>query len=563
MADYYLSKYNYKIMHHVQPLAEQVEVKRGFNGKKISQTTHFPIELLYILGKLDEDSFDLAKSAIVPPQAKFEKTHILMKELKSLFNEQSILDKNSEEVKRRGNPVVKKTHINFNLKVIKSGILQAPDIELGEGKIIKPNTETGVFDIKNSTPLENQQLKSWIIFVFDAFEDEVNKIADCFNQAKIALGLNFEEPLMHTIDSRKCDRDCFEEYVKSYITEYRDYCKKNDKPVPEVAMLIISKRKEGIYSYFKNALNSITDFTIRSQVVKKESILKKGLTVAGNILLQIWAKRDLPLWRSKNLKKICKNTMIAGYSVASSGRKKCSITSLCATVSSDYVNFVNFCRFHENTNKLTPKLGEILDNAVEYYEKLNGKKPSKILLYREGSNERQREKIVKLEIMESVKKVPRIKDIPITLIFVNKQCDIRFFRDEKELDRMNQTNMDMTCLEKTQLSMNENFIYTNAKPGSVIESGVTLFGNNEFYVISSYSQRGTCNPTHYYVELDEAQFDKQTLYKVTYDLTYLYFNNQKCIRTPVPLHNAMRMSAMASKHLTESYIGKANYNFGY
>ena len=128
---------------------------------------------------------------------------------------------------------------------------------------------------------------------------------------------------------------------------------------------------------------------------------------------------------------------------------------------------------------------------------------------------------------------------------------------------MNQTNMDMTCLEKTQLSMNENFIYTNAKPGSVIESGVTLFGNNEFYVISSYSQRGTCNPTHYYVELDEAQFDKQTLYKVTYDLTYLYFNNQKCIRTPVPLHNAMRMSAMASKHLTESYIGKANYNFGY
>jgi len=168
-------------------------------------------------------------------------------------------------------------------------------------------------------------------------------------------------------------------------------------------------------------------------------------------------------------------------------------------------------------------------------------------------------------------------------VFVNKQCDIRFFRDEREKDNLTYENEKQsvngnansksikyknkkdneTCLEESQISLGENYIYTNAKPGSVIESGVTLNGSTEFYIISSYSQRGTCNPTHYYVELNEGEFDKTILYKITYDLTYLYFNNQKCIRMPVILHNASRMGQMASKHLKDSFYGKPNYNFGY
>lgn len=562
MAEYYLEKYNYKIQNTVQPLVEQEEIKKGFGGKKITQVTHYPLEILYILGKLDDDKFDIAKAAIIEPTAKFEKTHFLMKELKALCDEQAKLKMNKQQ-NEIPKSLVKNTQLNFTLKTIKSNILTNPEIEFGNKKYSKPDEVTGVFDMKQNEPLENKTLSNWIIFTYDVFDDELAGIGDLFRNAKTALGIDFNEPLLYKIDPG-FERTQMEEFFKYYFNSMIDEYKKNNKikELPEVAMLLISKKKEFIYQNFKNALNSL-DITIRSQVVKKESIMKKGLTVAGNILLQIWAKRDFPLWKSKDLKKLTKTAMICGYSITSSTKTKGSITSLCATVTPDSVHFANFCMFHENTNKLSTKIGDLLEKAVEIYMKLNEKKPDFIILYREGTNEKQREKVVKFEIQDCIKRKELLKTIPLTLIFVNKQCDLRFFKEDYGNDIFRNKNNDMTNLETTSISLTDKRLYTNARPGTVIDAGVTLCGANEYYIISSYSQRGTCNPTHYYVELDEAEIDKNALFKITYDLTYLYFNNQKCIRLPVPLHNASRMGQMASKNLTNSFSGKFNYNFGY
>lgn len=571
MAQYYLDKYNYKIQHRVQPLAEQVEIKRGFMGKQIKQTTHFPLELLYIIGKIQEDKFDVAKSSIIPPHIKFQKTNDLMREFKQLFDEQvKLKDIASNTTGRRENKVIGNTNVNFSLKTLTSGVINPPVIEIGEKIEIVPRPDTGVFDLKNNKPYENKKLESWIVFSYDVPEYEVNNIGNLFNQAKIALGLDFNPPEMQTVDSRLYDKSVIEEYFHNYFVDLYSFCQKQGTKFPEICMLIIPSKKEYIYTNFKNALNALNlPVTIRSQVVKKEKIMKKGLTVAGNILLQMWAKRGLPLWRAKDIKKYGKGTLIAGYCVTTSSKvKDKSITALCATVSKDCVCFANYCMFHENTNKFSNVIGELLGNAVDHYLLINGSKPKRILLYREAVNDKQKDKVINLEYNLNIKVHPKLQGIKLTFIMVNKNCDLRFFKDNTQQENYDTSilkNINETNLETTTININSQNpdILMNAQPGSVIESGVTLDGLSEFYIVSSFSLKGTCNPTHYSIILDDEGINRHALYKLTYDLTYLYFNNQKCIRMPVVLHNANRMCSMAAKHLNHSYVGKPTYNFGY
>ena len=564
MFDYYKDKYNCNLTHIIQPLVEQEETRKGFNGKKIVSKIYFPLELLYILGKLDEDRFDIARAAVMRPNDKFGKTHNLMKELKTLVDEQNNLRQLPKENFIRPRGLVKNTNLNFCLKTINSNILKMPELEVGKEKIINPLIDNGNFDLKNCEPLENFELKTWIIFVYSLYEDQVNDVGRLLSQAKQALGINFKDPIIKIVDSRLRGMDLEAFFIDYFIEVKKFYTDNNDiKSMPEVAMLLIPKKCEGIYANFKNALNNNKlELTIRSQVVKYES-LKKGLTVAGNILLQIWAKRDMPLWKSKKLKNFTKDTMIAGYCTGPSTKTNRSITSLCASITKDTLHFANYCKFHQPTNKLSPVISDLLLLAVNAYKKLNDKFPKKIILYRESTNEKQRDKIVQLEIEGQIMANETLKNIAITLIFVNKNCDLRFFKDDKVFSQ-NYSENNQTALETTSLSIKDSKnIYTNARPGTIIDTGITLNGTNEFYIISSYSPQGTSNPTHYIVHLDQGKIPKDNLYSITFDMTFLYYNVQKCIRLPAPLHNASRMLQHAAKFLTESYMGKISYNFGY
>ena len=529
MHQYYKDRYGIDLT-PIQPLAEEVEIRKGFNNQKITKTIYFPIELLFIIGKLDEDKFDISKATLLPPTHKFNKTHTLMRELKANLGKINPDDR-----------ITKSTNMNFNLKLIKSNILKMPLIEFGENRMLNPEAVTGNFEIKGTTPYINEDLQDWIIFTYDIFDDEMEKIGNLFSGAKGALGMKYKDPKLEKIPSNLKGNALIQSFVDYF--ENLKAQKLAGKSNIEFAMLILSRRHEYIYQHFKNAIN-ISDSRIRSQVVKKESLLKRGLTVASNVLLQIWAKRALPIWRSKELKKQVnmKNVMICGYSVGYSSITKKGITSLSASLNSDFTDYANYCEFHDSSSKFSTHIGNLLEKACEIYKKINKKDPSKIILYREGLNGKQRENCLVNE-GNSIKCIDRLAKIPLTIIFVNKQCDLRFYLEDKNnldshMSKLNLLDQSFqTCFElnQTKISLSDEKIYTNLLPGSVIESGITEEGNNEFYLISSYSVGGTSNPTHYIVGLDECLVDKNILYKLTYDLTFLYFNNTKCIRIPFPL----------------------------
>lgn len=559
MYEYYKQRYNIDLYHKVQPLAEEVEIRKGFNNQKIIKKIYFPLELLFILGKIEDiDNFDITKATLLPPTEKFNRTHKLMRELKANINKINL-----DEQK-----IVKSTNLNFNLKTIKSGILRMPIIEFGENRIVNPDINEGVFDIKGSKPLINEDLKDWIIFSYDCLPEEIQKIGNMFGTAKLALGISFKDPHIEAIPSNLDKNSLIQAFTEYFNTLFNK--KKSGNKIAEFAMLILSKRKEYIYQYFKNAINN-SGVKLRSQVVKKESILKKGLTVASNILLQIWAKRGLPLWKSKELKHQIniKKVMVAGYAVAYSPKTKQGITALSASLNSDFTEHANFCEFHDIMNKTSPHIGILLSKAVELYKKINKKYPNRIILYREGLSTKQRDTAFRVEV-EKIKQEDSLRSIGITIIFVNKQCDIRFYLDENKLyERMNNLTLtDQTYdskfeLDISKISLADEKLYTNISPGSVIENGITEEGNNEFYIVSTYSRHGTCSPTHYIVQYDENEINKNIIYKITYDLTFLYYNNNKCIRIPLPLQSATRMVNHASKYLDKSSNNIFDYNFGY
>jgi len=328
----------------------------------------------------------------------------------------------------------------------------------------------------------------------------------------------------------------------------------------DIIILILSNREKDIYLPFKDALNS-SKLSIPSQVFKKENVLKKDLSVISNIFLQIWAKNDQRLWRTEKIEdesKFLDDTMICSYAIAKSCKNKSlSVTSICGSYDKNFSQYCYFSEFHDYSGKTSPvicKLFElVLKNYVEWREKL----PKKIIIYREGVNAAQRKFVLEKEFAEIKILLQKdiFKDIKITFIFVNNHCDTKLYREiSNKVNREGIEIFDLSIESNNQNSL------TNVLPGTIIDNTITSNFEWDFYLVSAVSIQGTSNPTHYVVYFDETGIQPALLYKLTYDLTFMYYNNQNCVRLPAPLKNSLRMSNFIAKFLTEGVNKKLRYN---
>ena len=91
--------------------------------------------------------------------------------------------------------------------------------------------------------------------------------------------------------------------------------------------------------------------------------------------------------------------------------------------------------------------------------------------------------------------------------------------------------------------------FTNAQPGTVVDHAITKPSFQNFYLVSQSVNQGTVSPTHYVVACNDMGMPLMELQRITYQLTYMYFNWPGAVRCPVPVQYAHKLAYQVGENL--------------
>ncbi len=76
-----------------------------------------------------------------------------------------------------------------------------------------------------------------------------------------------------------------------------------------------------------------------------------------------------------------------------------------------------------------------------------------------------------------------------------------------------------------------------------------LFSRLDFFLVSQHVNQGTVNPTHYVVVFDNSGWNMDKLQRLTYKMTYLYYNWPGTIRVPAPCQYAHKLAYLVGQNI--------------
>ena len=280
-------------------------------------------------------------------------------------------------------------------------------------------------------------------------------------------------------------------------------------------------------SDYKNAKRALTDLGVLSQCFKKFTCKRLNMSVCSNIMKQVNSKvggeslrLQFPAWVSKN------NVMTIGIDVCHAGMGK-SIVGFAATVNKEQTAYHgDFCVQEKGKEIVEQQLEGMLDRALQAYRLNVGQMPDRIIVYRDGVGEGQRDYIIQKELSQFQKCLEKYSNkmsVPqITLVVVNKRIQQRMFE-----------------MKNGQMQ--------NPKIGSIIDSG--LVENNEgnecydFFLVPQNATQGCVTPVHFFVHYNQSKdLSKDDLEQITYSFCFMYSNWAGTIKVPAPCQCAHKIA---------------------
>lgn len=176
----------------------------------------------------------------------------------------------------------------------------------------------------------------------------------------------------------------------------------------------------------------------------------------------------------------------------------------------------------------------VKDLFMEFYNKTKGKKPEKIIFYRDGVSEGEYTKVLDFElkaVREACKEIAKGEPYkpPITFIVCGKRHHTRF----TPADRREGVGK-----------------HANIPPGTTVDTDVVHPVFFDFYLCSHTGIQGTSRPAHYTVLWDDNNFSADELQTLTYYLCHTYVRCTRSISIPCPVMYADLAAYRAKQYLT-------------
>ncbi|MED6145247.1 Protein argonaute-2 [Stylosanthes scabra] len=217
------------------------------------------------------------------------------------------------------------------------------------------------------------------------------------------------------------------------------------------------------------------------------------------------------------------HVMFIGADVNHPGARDGNSPSIAAVVAS--VNWpaanryaARVCAQDHRTEKIL-NFGEVCLELVSCYERLNGAKPEKIVIFRDGVSESQFQMVLGEELQDLKRTFQRANYSPtITLIVAQKRHQTRLFPSPPENETLPSRG--------------------NVLPGTVVDTVIIHPFEFDFYLVSHHGSLGTSKPTHYHVLWDEHNFTSDKMQKLIYDMCFIFTRCTKPVSLVPPVYYA-------------------------
>ncbi|WJX44066.1 argonaute 5 [Trifolium repens] len=176
--------------------------------------------------------------------------------------------------------------------------------------------------------------------------------------------------------------------------------------------------------------------------------------------------------------------------------------------------------------------GMIRELIISFY-KSTGRKPERIIFYRDGVSEGQFNQVLLYEMDAIRKACVSIENgylPPVTFVVVQKRHHTRLFPVKKEeTDRSG-----------------------NIMPGTVVDTSICHPREFDFYLNSHAGIQGTSRPAHYHVLFDENRFTADQLQSLTNNLCYTYARCTRSVSIVPPAYYAHLLAFRARYYLSDA-----------
>ena len=305
----------------------------------------------------------------------------------------------------------------------------------------------------------------------------------------------------------------------------------------KMCIVVLDKSTKGLYPMIKNHLytkSGITSqFMLHDENPNRGGKKKQNMSYYSAVLNQMVVKAQGELFRV-NFPAIASNpSMIMGIdsSKCSEGTKYVVSASYNKFFNKFYTDFGIMKRDEKNDGD--NNFAKVIRNCMSYFEKINHTKPEVIIIYRQGGNEKQTEKVMRIELPIIEKAIFNDKYKPkLTIFSVNKKTDLKFF----EVDYNNKG-------------------YRNIPMGTIIDKVVVSPDVFEFYLQCPDVDRGTASPVHFLCIYNNNQdLTINDFQDISFKQSFYYWNWSGPVRIPAALKYAEVANSFSGKNLKNEVI---------
>ena len=515
--DYYKQQYKIDIKHEDQPLLIE-EIPRNRKNDETKVIRYLIPELCFITGIDELNERDraeiIAKSKFQPSQ----KVQKIQQGFNYLMNkEKKRVKKKEKDIELRSpNEIRMEWGINIgdNFVEVEAQCLPIPQLEFGSGKET-PLLKNGRFrQQKNYSKISFDQ-NNCMLITFDNLVSLAKNDCQQMQTAGKNLGVNFSLPKLEKL---------YTYHEDSLINDLR---KINYNDGKKVAIVVLDRKTKHLYPTIKDYLytqGGLTSQFMLHDENPKGGRKKQNLSYYSAVLNQMVVKVKGELFRI-NFNKISDTpSMIIG--IDSTMTKEGKKFVLSATFNRSFNKFYTDFKVEKNNENA---IGDLIKSALDYFSNVNnGHLPNVVIIYRQGGNEKQTEKLMKFELPKITKSFEEYKENykpKLTVFGVNKKTDLKFFE-------------------------RSNGGYRNIPAGTVIDKDVISPDVFEFYLQCPEVDRGTGSPVHFlclYNNNDNLTIND--FEEITYRQSYYYWNWSGPIRIPAALKYAEVANTFCGKNI--------------
>ena len=324
------------------------------------------------------------------------------------------------------------------------------------------------------------------------------------------------------------------------FNEIKEKAEKSLSPQTTVCVWLLPGAKKQGMNYDKIKRLLINNLPVPSQMILTSTIAagKNLRSIITKLLVQIGAKVGAVPWAIDDLPFASEPTMVVGIDSYSknAGSKAVPVYAMVATINNTFSTYWSNSIFGDGSLKMEDFIGNNLASAIEKFKKDNTIYPKNIIIFREGISEGQRPAVKLTEVVKVREAIEKIrgednKTLNFVYVCLSKTCNAKFFYSYNG-------NLDYRQLQ-------------NPPQGSYLYKDICN-RPEEFYLVCQKTFRGLASPTGYYILENELTanrgldlaYVKDNIAKLSFKLSFMYYNTIGAIKIPAPIHYAHKLSSL-------------------